>query len=578
MKFLLKKQLGSIKKINAVDRIPIKRAKDFLYLEDSQQLSYQIQNNNKSFFIIGDLVLDSEKETDFEFLMNHLVNNSIHLLGGFYYLIYINNINGECRVYSSLFGVLPVYYSEQGNTILISSSISLILGYLDETPKINKKYLLERVLFNYGLFNDTYYETIKLLSANSYLLLIEKKSEQRQFEISDLYNEDYSKGEKTLEKLSASFILYSKKYLPTTNYAQSFTGGFDGRTLLSVSKYHNRDFFTYAFGTEDSIDMNIPKEQSKILGLDFMPLILDNDYVNNFSYDCGLDMIFLTEGNASFSRAHYLFAVKKLALKTKYMITGNFGSELFRAMHNPGVMLSKELIGIFDSQDDEWIKGITQSSKLNYLRMQGFKVEINQLIEEILAFKKDNKSLKANELFYVYVLSEVFRKYFGPEIVMESSFLVNRAPFLDFKFIKELFNTYYCGIYSDFFTDNPLKRYKGQILYAYIIKNTYEDLMYLNTDKGYVPAALINNTKKASLFTGYIRKKLKRRSRIAKGYDPQAVQSAYENNRQKWFSFPIIGEYYNASYLRDLYNVPILNENLANIISSNIFLLHKGKK
>lgn len=93
--------------------------------------------------------------------------NKVHEFGGFFYLIYVDN--NMLRVYSSLFNILPIYFYENENEMLISSKLDLLVTQFPAKPKFNKKYLLERLLFNYGLFNDTYFEGINLLKANHYL-------------------------------------------------------------------------------------------------------------------------------------------------------------------------------------------------------------------------------------------------------------------------------------------------------------------------------------------------------------------------------------------------------------------------
>lgn len=100
------------------------------------------------------------------------------------------------------------------------------------------------------------------------------------------------------------------------------------------------------------------------------------------------NLIDLTDGLASFARAHYLFAAESLSQSVNYMITGNFGSELLRAMHNPGVMISHELIGIFETASkDFWINSLRNSPKLRFIQKNNFTKELEELIEEIDQFK-----------------------------------------------------------------------------------------------------------------------------------------------------------------------------------------------
>ena len=76
-----------------------------------------------------------------------------------------------------------------------------------------------------------------------------------------------------------------------------------------------------------------------------MVLYLKNHSLN----EAGRDFIIRSSGTGTFTRAHYLFAARQLARKTKYLLTGNFGSEIFRAAHVPGVIISPNLYTVFSS-------------------------------------------------------------------------------------------------------------------------------------------------------------------------------------------------------------------------------------
>jgi len=568
MKFLIHKKQTANSPFKISHHIKDINTHNCIYFGESKDIS-EYSENNKRIFVIGDLVHFNESEVSFHLLYNAIISNRVHEFGGFFYLIYLRG--NEVTVYSSLFNILPVYIYENENKILISSKLELIIDHLTKKPGINKKYILERVLFNYGLFNDTYFEGIKLLKSNHYLNISCNLQQVSQFKISDLYTDNYNKGKKVLNNLACYFIDITNHFLPNEKYALSFTGGFDGRTLLAVSRYYKRDFIAYSFGSEDSGDLILPKNQAHELDVLFEPIYLNDEYVKIHSYEAGRALIELTEGQASFARAHYVFAAKRLADMVHYMVAGNFGSELFRAMHNPGVVISKELAEVFKYNNKNiWIDSLINSPRLSFLQTGIFEKELDEVIEEIDQFKNSYKNLDQNQLFYIYALSEIFRKYFGPEINMQSNFIVNRSPFLNFHFIKQLFQTYYCGVYSDFFMDNPVKRFKGQVLYAHIIKHAFPGLLTYYTIKGYKPSALLRNFSKPELLYSFIKKKISLSKNNKSDYF--SVQRAFNNNKEKWLSVPILAEYYNKNYIQKSVSLFYDQDMVYNILSSNFFL------
>ena len=533
----------------------------------------QFSNNDETFFILGDLIPEPGQNIDFEFLKNSIENNVIHKQPGIFYLIYIHGKTGEIKVFSNLFHLLPIYFYQNNNEIVISGCPDEIIRLTDkEKFAIDKQYILERLFFNYGLFEKTYFKGIELVKANHYIQVTDRIKQSEQFRLRDLFTRNPKRGKNTLAGISQLFVDRLKTYLPEEKYALSFTGGFDGRTLLAVSLYLNKDFFTYAFGSGVSPDLLIPISQAKKLNIEFDPIILDEQYAENHAYSKGIELIEKSCGKASFSRAHYVYAANILSEKTNIMITGNFGSELFRAMHNPGVMISQELIDVFSLQDEtEWIEKLKNSPKWEYLNQDvDFSPAFDQLVSDIISFKEKTKQHTTNEAFYIFVLNEVFRKYFGPEIQMQQHYLVNRAPFIDFQFIEELFKTHYCGVYSDFFTHNPVKRFKGQLLYAHILKTANSPLLQMPTGKGYRPSSLLTHWGKVQLAANLIRKKLKKGNAEA---DDFMVTRSFLHHKEKWSNTPICNEIYNENFIRKkLDNAAKADNLLINVVSSNLYL------
>lgn len=406
---------------------------------------------------------------------------------GHYYWFYIRGKQLYCG--SSFGAVFPVYYYRTGTRIAISSSSRILaekMG-LDERDKRN---LLERLLFNYTFFNSTWWKEIKLLEAHRYLHVADGGAEVTgSFEISDYFTapEDFSRD--SLPELSRIFQEETQKFFPEATFGISLTGGFDGRTLVAAARKANRDFFTYSFGRSDSTDVSLPAQQAARLNVPYFPILLDDQYVARHSLESAWSFMDLTEYNGNFGRPHYYYAAGRLAEKTNVILTGNFGSELFRALHLPGVMMSEHLIRVFASQDNSWKDEISRYTR--QLDAEFFSEETDALIADIEAYIDKMKGWEANHKFYHFVFNEIFRKYFGPELVMQSHFLNNRTPYLNLHFFRQLNRTIWSGIHSRLFEKQKSKRMKGQMFYATFIKQADPGLFYLNTNKGYSPADVL---------------------------------------------------------------------------------------
>jgi asparagine synthetase B (glutamine-hydrolysing) len=483
-------------------------------------------------WLIGDPIIEKDNQEQVEKYLGEInISALLQHINGHYRVIIFDSETMTLYVASSIFGILPVFYCTAGNRIFISGDIELI-SEQSSYKKLNKRFILENILFYYPLFNQTAYEHISLLPANNCIsvsgkgIVLEKHTS-----ISEWFVSQPEPWRKSTDRISNVFIDRVRHYLPEEKYIHALTGGFDSRTLVSCALYYKKNFEAYSFGNEFSSDTSIAAALSSRAGIKYNYIHLDEDYCNNHSLRDGLNFIRKAAGTASFSRAHYLYAARKLAPGSRFLITGNFGSEILRAAHNAGVLISPNLYHLFHSRtfDDAIIK-IEQSSELNWLSWENFKLEWESLKNDISGMPLFNKifsGLSRNQHFYLFIFEETFRKYFGAEMVNQFAYLNNRTPFLDTIFLKEILKTGLAGVYSDFFENNPLKRFKGQLLYAYFIKKTYPGFSDIITDKGYCPRDLLTQSGKFNITKAYLKKKL---GKEESKKDPYGLLDSYHHN------------------------------------------------
>lgn len=513
------------------------KASDGYYFSKAMKI---YETNNDGFLILGDLIIPSnfkslEKYIQFEF--KNFSKDTLKKLKGHFYIFRFNKILNEIWIMNSMFSILPIYYYKNKNGIYLSSRIELFKKYVKENFTFNKRYLLENILFNYQLFNQTYLKKVNLLPTNSFI-----KINMRGFEIlkhtriEEFYVDNPISVKNSTENISDLFIAQSKDYLPKDPYWIALTGGFDGRTLTAISLFYKKQFTSYSFGIPSSKDIKLAKKMSSIADIKYKPIFLDETYIEKHSLNYGLKFIQNSEGNASFSRAHYLYSSELISKNTNYILTGNFGSDVLRGANVRGVLTSPNLCDLFFAENfDQAISRLKNSSQLKYLNLNSFKKEFESLIEDIKnlpIFNQDYYALTKNQKYYILIFEEVFRKYFGMEIINQNTFLYNRTPFLDFSFLKGLLKTQLAGIYTKFFERNPFKRIYGQILYPNIIKKTYPLFNLIKTDNGYSPGDLMSIAGKMNVLKGYLNKKI---SRFGYPQDPFCVYSAFRNN-YKYFS------------------------------------------
>jgi hypothetical protein len=493
-------------------------------------LPLHISNDGIEFLAWGDPIISEgfSQKLSFDPVPGIVVKN---LAGHFYYLlkdkkrdiIYMGN---------SLFSILPVYIYESKNKIFISNRVESISRYI-EYVSISRRFVLETILFNYPLFNHSFIEGIQLLPANSNIKVSARNwSISKHTFIADLLTAAPSNWRKSVHQIRDVFLSSVQKYLPDQHYMSALTGGFDSRTLVSAGIYFHRDFSCYTFGSPESADTKIAGSLCKQAKLTHIKIDLDDQYARMHSLDSGLEFVRYASALGSFARAHYQYSIKQLQGEAEYILTGNFGSEVFRSAHNFGVVISPNLYLLFNSPSiDQFIESIENSPELLYLNRADFLPEWEGLKEDLPllpSFDPLYNGFSKNQKFYVFVFEEIFRKYFGAEMVNQFRYLKNRTPYLDLTFLAAVFKTELAGVHADFFEHNPLKRFKGQLVYAHIINKCYPAFGKILTNKGYRPSDLLSFPGKLNILVKYMNKKF---TKPSIDQDPDAVSNAYRTNR-----------------------------------------------
>jgi hypothetical protein len=485
---------------------PVDPQPGMLYIGQGVQCFETIDMQGGTLLLLGDPVCDSRKSLKnvITYREGKFDEQGIyeHIKGHFYWF-FIHPAGVRCG--TSFGAIFPIYYQKEKDCIAVSSS-SFFLAKAAGRLKRSRRNLLERLLFNYPFFDSTWWEGIHLLDAHRYLDLEgERGLIAGHFDLHACLGKVELNNRDSLDYLAHIFGEEAELFFPHVPFAISMTGGFDGRTLVAAACKAELTFFPYGFGRPGNSDVIMPKKQAQQLGLDYFPIWLDESYVQKESLCSALSFMALTEFNGNFGRPHYEFAARMLAEKTQYILTGNFGSELFRALHQPGVMLNRSTIQVFSDDSASWkdsLKKTTAAWDASF-----FKNELDALIADLEVFLQRMQGYEPNHRFYYFVFSEIARKYFGPELIMQSHYLRNRTPYLNLRFFRELNRTCWAGVHSALFEKNKNRRMKGQMFYATYLRQACPPLYWMPTNKGYRPADVLQTWRMPLLLWKIARRK-----------------------------------------------------------------------
>jgi hypothetical protein len=452
------------------------------YYLNTRKQDLILEGKRNKLILIGDCInKDLIKNVDV-FTIDDIINK----LKGNFYAFLVND--DRLFVTSSAIGLLPIYKLKDG--FLLSSSVKIIKEYSNANLSINIKWIVNQLIFNFQFGHDTYFNEIKLIPTFTYISINKGEvSENKYFSIENEFIKHPEYWQESLDDVGDIFIDITKDYIPDKESYISFTGGFDGRTLVSVASKFKKQFNAFSYGKIKNDDVKIPIRNSKDLNIPHVWLPLDKEYSEKSYLKSALDFIDSTDGGNGFLYAHIAYAAKNIQEKSNYLLTGICGSELFRAVHTSGAVTSKALMDLFETDEfSEYRKKTLESNALKFLKVERFKEAIDSVLEEAWNYKINiNPELDKNQRLYVFVYEEIFRKFFGAWVRAQMRYINVRAPYVDFDFFKKVIKSEFSGAYSEFLTENPVKRFKGQILYSDIIRKTNNKLFKIKTGKGYAP-------------------------------------------------------------------------------------------
>lgn len=482
-------------------------------------------------------------------------DNLLKKLRGNFYLI-VDHPDGVLLA-NSLFGMLPIYFDT--NRRYFTSSIDFVSRFTAPTEPLaeDKAFWVNQLLFNYQPGNRTPLSNFKTLPAFSYVQLSASNYQSHTYlHVADLFSDKPKTWQNSVGALANLFIDRATSYMPNGSVV-SFTGGFDGRCLVSAGLHKGLNFSTFSYGRQENDDVYLPQRHAGELNLEHGWLDLGNTAYTDSDYaTSSLRYLQSTNAQNGLLYAHVDHSAQVVAAKSAYLISGMCGSELLRATHSAGAVYAQTLLDLFTSENrQEFDQSVRNSEALKYLDQEVFTAAVEEVIEESWAMRQAfSPNLSKSKMLYVFTCHEVFRKFFGPWLSAQMQHLKPRTPYLDFELFDALQKTELSGAYSDFLTKNPLKRFKGQMLYAEIIRQSSQVIYRQKTGKGYSPRSLREWYLRPSIAAPFVVKRFKRKT-VNTNLDNLGIISGISKN----------GPSLLQNFKTDHLNLDSLKQNLLNI-------------
>lgn len=425
-------------------------------------------------------LLNLSKEYELEF---------VHLIKGSFVLVFYDENENTVKVITDKLNVLPLYYSLKESKLAISSNTSILLTLEWVNREPDDLALAMQSLFDYMLGEYYFIKGIRRFENGIvYSFRSDGLEREHYFDVKELYHQSLPPKKNSLdllaEQLKENVALYSAQ---SQKVLVALTGGFDGRTNLAMLDLPQEQFKCYSYGMPGSKQIGVPQEVARKTGIDYEPIYLEQDFLDQY-YENSVRAAYFSNGTAPIGFCNIPYAYRKLRSYSQSIITGLFGSEILRPLHNVGIMVNDNSFELFLRIDyrkvsEELIKHLVSKGMMNEEKANSVMTELIEYLEQ--NFFEKYKDYDKESRFFFFIIQEGIRKYFSQEILMERVYVTTYFPYFDFDLIDLIYQTPWAGMYNGFLGNSKFKRRKGQLLYAHIIKKYKPELGKIKLDRGY---------------------------------------------------------------------------------------------
>ncbi|PHR54413.1 MAG: asparagine synthase (glutamine-hydrolyzing) [Robiginitomaculum sp.] len=284
-----------------------------------------------------------QSDSDTEVLMNYLIefgiNKTLEKIDGMFSFSFHNRITGDVYIARDMYGEKPLYYSENDNKLIISSSLYSIVS-INGFSGLNLQSVSDFIHYGYPKGSDTAAIGIKKLPPNSYI--------HYSLNSYDLTIHNYALKNRTESKINSDWVNSLDKYLKNSikqcldadvPIGCFLSGGVDSSLVASYIAEQNRSIVAYSIGfsNKEYDESNVAKNVAEHLGIDLKIKILDHTDLVKILEET--EWVF----DEPFADASYLatYALSQFAREdVTVCLSGDAGDEIFSG-YNRHVLIPK---------------------------------------------------------------------------------------------------------------------------------------------------------------------------------------------------------------------------------------------
>ena len=354
-------------------------------------------------------------ETDTEVIIHGYEEYGVELFpklrGMFAFVIYDKEKN-ELVGARDHFGIKPFYYYKTNDEFMFASEIKAFLGHPDFKKEVNKKALKMYLIFQYSVFEETFFKNVFKLKPGHYFIYKNNK-----ITIKEYFNIDFEKENKPFNKLENELqevLENSVKYHQMTSDVEVgsyLSGGVDSSYVVSVAKPDKT--FSVGFSETGFDETTYAKELSEMLGI--------NNYQKHISSDDFFKILptvqyHTDEPHANLSTVPLYFLSKLAREQVKVVLSGEGSDEMFAGYneyYEPTILKVYRIIPLFIRKFIAFVaKQFPHFPGQNTLILHGKPIEERYIGHGSLFDEKEINKVLNDELKDNMKISDVLKPYY----------------------------------------------------------------------------------------------------------------------------------------------------------------------
>jgi asparagine synthase (glutamine-hydrolysing) len=244
------------------------------------------------------------------------------------------------RIISDHYGLLPLYYTVQGNAFIFCTKLAPLLKSGLVQWELDSKALIDFFTYEHVTGDRTLADTVHLLppstiltfknsnaGTQSYCHEFDTKTDYRNISIDKV-------ADMLFEQLSNSVANAMKN---RSRVAITLSGGLDSRALLGCAIKHRPDLQAYTFGQPDCNDIRYARKLAEVCNVKHTSINIDGNHLQRW-LEHGL---FVTSGMVSCNHYHILQLAEMLAANADVVLDG-FGGDALTGSHLTRIMINAD--------------------------------------------------------------------------------------------------------------------------------------------------------------------------------------------------------------------------------------------